>query len=308
MDTGLDWENLKTLQALAEEKTVRGAAKKLSVHHATISRRIEQLEATLGARLFDRQPDGLVMTKAAEELASLSQDFSEQVLASRRRIEGKDSQLSGQVILTVVSPMAETLLAPYFPDFADRYPQLDLTISSTYEVLDLSRRQADIAVRFTNDPLPSLVGKRICEVHFSTYASVDYVKTHDLKGAPESARMVGWAGSSKAVEAYVETTPFRNTPTWGSFDDLGLHIACVKAGLGIAALPCISGDREPDLVRVGDQTSHPTMNLWLLTHNDLRHTARIRVVMDFVEEILRKKKRAFEGELPELLKEQAATE
>ncbi len=296
----LDWENLKTLRALSEAKTVRAAAAKLGVHHATVSRRIDQLEETLGARLFDRQPEGLVMTPAAEELVAVAGDFTEQLQASQRRLEGKDAELKGRVVLTMGSPMAETLFAPELPDFADRYPYLDLHIVSTYDVLDLSRREADIAVRLDDDPPPSLVGKRLFSVHQATYASRDYyTRLRDDKDQT-IARWIGWGERAERFHELIQTTNFANAPVWGSFDDVNLQLACANAGLGLAILPCVLADKQENLVRFGSGESEPLFDLWLLTHNDLRHTAKIRAVMDFAERVLRKHKDAFEGRLPEV--------
>lgn len=292
----LDWENLKTLQALAEAKTVRGAAKLLGTHHATVSRRIEQLEQTLGTRLVDRKPEGLDVTVAAEELVALAQNFSDQLLATQRRLEGRDSELSGRVILTFTPPMGESIFASELPAFADRYPQLELHIASTTETLDLSRREADIAIRIANEPSPSLVGKRICAVNISAYASRAYLSDIQAENTHKEARWIGYQMNDDAFDELRDASGHANAPIWGRAHDVGLQTQLVKAGLGFGVLPCIVGDRHDDLVRLGKGESHHFQDLWLLTHNDLRHTARIRAVMDFAEHVLRKHKAAFEGQ------------
>lgn len=293
----LDWENIKTLQALAEAGTVRGAAEYLGVHHATVSRRIEQLEQSLGTRLVDRKPEGLEIRAPAEDLVALARNFSEQLQASQRRIEGRDSELKGRVILTMGAPMGESLFAPELPAFADRYPQLELHIVSTFSVLDLSRREADIAIRAASNPTPTLVGKRLCSVMVATYASPAYIEANNILEQPENARWIGFPDRTKLYAARRDRSPFKDAPVWGNIDEISLQLACAKQGLGLVSLPCIMGDKHPDLVRVDGGDPQPFYDLWLLTHNDLRHTARIRAVMDFSEQVLRKHKAAFEGRL-----------
>lgn len=295
----LDWENLKTLQALSDAKTVRGAAQSLGIHHATVSRRIEQLEQALGTRLVDRKPEGMDITSAGHELVAVALNFSNQIQATQRRLEGRDSELSGRVILTLTPPMGETLFASELPAFADRYPLLELHIESTTATLDLSRREADIAIRIADNPTQSLIGKRICSVNMAAYANRNYLSRLQANDENTTARWVGYQMTNDGFDALRAGSDYKDAPVWGRVHDVGLHARLVKEGLGFGVLPCIVGDRAPSLIRLNDGATRPYQDLWLLTHNDLRHTARIRAVMDFAEQVLRKHRDAFEGNPPD---------
>ncbi|MEO1044440.1 MAG: LysR family transcriptional regulator [Pseudomonadota bacterium] len=291
----MDWEDIHVFEAVIKEGTVRRAAAALGVHHSTVSRRIESLEQTMGTRLFDRRPEGYRVTRSGEELAAAATRFSDDLNDVARHIAGRDTMLTGKVTLTMGEPLASQIIAPRLGEFCAEYPGLEITIKETYDLLDVARREADVAIRVDNNPHETLVGKRLFPYFLSVYATPDYVEKHDLHNHPENGRWIGWGEQETPFPPWTADTDFPRVPVWGGFPNLSTQLALTKAGVGIAMLPCFIGDGENSLVRITDRPPQPSRDIWILTHNDLRRTARIRAVMDFAEAVLRENNAAFLG-------------
>ncbi|MEM6639410.1 MAG: LysR family transcriptional regulator [Pseudomonadota bacterium] len=291
----MDWENIKTLSAVARQGSARRAATVLGVHHSTVTRRIEQLERSISARLFDRHPDGYVLTSAGERLLRAAQRFNDDLTTIHREIAGSEHSLTGKVRVTMVLPLAVHAFAPKLPEFAERHPDIEIELHVTYDTLDLFRGDADIAIRFDNNPPQGLVGRRLFPYYETVYATADYIQSQDFVRAPEKARWIGWSSDGDRYPGWTEGTGFGDVPVWGDFPDLGLQLAAVKHGLGLALLPCLLGDSEAALVRASKRPPKPNRDIWILTHRDLRSTRRVRLVMDFAEHVLRDFERLLTG-------------
>lgn len=283
----MDWEDVKTFTEVAGSRTVRSAAKSLGVHHSTVSRRIERLEECSGVRLFDRRPEGYALTEAGEELVAVARSFAGKLCDVERQIAGRDNVLTGSVTVTMAEALAVYAFAPRLSEFTARYPELDLEIVVTHDILDVARREAEIAIRMDNNPPDTLVGKRLFPTTNSIYASPEYLSKHDLVNRPDEGRWLGWDTAEGKYPDWTQNTEFAEVPVWGSFFDINLQIAMSKAGLGLAMLPCFMVDGDPGLVRATQRAPIPARDIWILTHADLRRTARIRAFMDFAETVLR---------------------
>ncbi len=291
----LDWEDVKTFAEVAGARTVRRAAKSLGVHHSTVSRRIERLEQSTGVRLFDRRPEGYALTEAGEALVAVARSFASDLNDVDRQIAGLDKGLTGKITATMSEPLATLAFAPHLATFRERYPGLDVEIIVTHNFLDVARREADVAIRMDNNPPQSLVGKRLFRYTTSIYASPEYLARHDITKDPENARWIGWDSADGPYPDWTQSTEFARVPTWGAFNDLRMQTAAAKAHLGLAMLPCFTADRETGLVRATARPPMPSRDVWVLTHDDLRRTARVRAFMDFAEDVLRLNKEAFLG-------------
>jgi len=292
-----DWEDIRTFTALARTGTVRGASEALGVHYSTISRRLEQLEKTLAVRLFDRGPQGLELTDAGEELRHVTEPFAQQIFDVQRRISGQDTRLSGRLSITMAEPLAEHAFAPRLPGFAAQYPDLELEIQTTTDFLGISRREADIAIRMDNNPPSSLVGRRFFPYHDSVYAAPGYLEDVNPVRLPTDARWLGWEFHDTRHPEWIVKTEFPSVPVWGSFPTLRMQVAAARAGLGIAMLPCFIADRDPGLVRITRHPPHPSRDIWLLTHADLRRTARIRAGLEFSAKVITENRSRLLGKL-----------
>lgn len=288
MENGLpDWEEIKTFAAVARGKTARSAAKLLKVHHSTISRRVEQLEASLNTRLFDRHPDGYVLTADGERLYAIAARFTEELNAVTREISGSSSDLSGPLRVTMPAPLAAHAIVPQLRRFSAKYPDIEVKVIPTFGLLDIARREADVAIRMDNDPPNGLVGRRLFRYRQAAYASPEYLAQHDLVRRPESARWLAWEDSDERFPPWAQGTGCEGVPAWGYFPDPNVQIAAARGGLGIALLPCLLGDREAGLRRATPNPPIEARDLWILTHRDLQETPRVRSFMDFAEAELR---------------------
>ena len=295
----MDWEDVKTFAEVARDGTVRSAAKALGVHHSTISRRVERLETALSVRLFDRRPEGYALTEAGEQLVGAANEVEEVFAVAQRRIVGADNAPCGKVRITMAEPIAVHCFAPHLPEFFEQYPDLDLEIRVTYELLDLSRGDAEIAVRMDNNPPESLVGKRLFPYFETAYASPEYLaKLRDPSSGAEP-RWLGWDEDDAVYRDRIKHTEFANAPIWGTYANMSLQVAAAKAGLGLALLPCFVSWVQPDLQPATKQKPQPARDIWLLTHPDLRRVARVRAVMDFAEKVLRRSKAQFVSAKPD---------
>ncbi|WP_299618265.1 LysR family transcriptional regulator [Pelagibius sp.] len=294
----MDWDNLRIFLALAQQKSVRGAAGALGVSHSTVSRRIESFEDSLGVRLFERLPDGFVLTPFGEDMMQTARRLEEAVNGLERRVLGQDARLRGDLRVTMPDLLAAKLLMPDLVAFGKRYPDINLEVAISYTPFDLGRREADVAIRITRDPPEALVGRKIITYARATYASRAYLAEHDPVAEPDSVTWIGWDDRSRHPR-WVRETPFPGAPVRGRLNNAMVQLAAAKAGMGLAMLPCFMGDTEPDLRRVPPGKPEPAWDIWILTHEDLRATARVRAFMDFMAEAFLGHRDLLEGRQPQ---------
>ncbi|VAW02735.1 Transcriptional regulator, LysR family [hydrothermal vent metagenome] len=294
----MDWEDIRIFREVMEARTVRATAKNLGIHHSTVSRRIEHLETTLGVALFERRPEGYLPTQAGEDLARVAGQFREDLVVVERHIVGRDNQLTGTLKVTMAEPIAVHIFAPRLPEFCEAYPGLELEIITSYDLLDVARREADIAIRMDNNPPEMLVGKRLFAYTNSIYAHPDYLAEHDLENSPEEARWLGWKARESRFPDWTQDTEFPKVPVWGHFGSVSLQIEMARNKMGLILVPSMAADKYPDLVRATRRPPSPSRDIWILTHEDLRRTARVRAFMEFAEKVLRENKAFLMGALP----------
>lgn len=295
----MDWDNLRIFLALAREKTVRAAAGGLGVSHSTVSRRIDAFEQDLGVRLFERLPDGYVLTPFGEDMMQTARRLEESVNGLERRVLGQDARLRGDLRVTMPDLLAAKLLMPDLVAFGESYPDIDLEVAISYTPFDLGRREADVAIRITRDPPEMLVGRKIITYARATYASRDYLSRHDPEHAPDSVTWIGWDDRVRHPR-WVRESSFPNASVRGRMNNAMVQLAAAKAGMGLAMLPCFMGDTEADLLRVPPGRPEPAWDIWILTHEDLRATARVRAFMDFMADAFLGHRDLLEGRLPQV--------
>ncbi len=292
----MDWDDLRVFLAVTEAGSLSGAARTLAVNHSTVFRRINGLEAGLGVRLFERHRDGYVPTVAGEEMRTSVRRIRDEVDAMDRRVTGRDLQLRGTVVVTTTDTLAYRFLGPHLTAFHAAYPEITVDVNLDTQYLNLSKRQADVAIRPTLAPPEQLVGRRICDVAFSIYGGPAYLAVHDAARPLADHTWLGFDDSLAHVEAakWLRREVPDGRVALRSNNLLGVLGAAV-GGLGLAVLPCFLGDPEPKLTRVAGLPSEVRSELWLLTHADLRRTARIRAFLDFMAESIGRDRGRLEG-------------
>jgi DNA-binding transcriptional LysR family regulator len=278
----LDWDDLRVFGAIVRGTSVRTAAQELGIHHSTVARRLEQLEAHLRVNLFTRTPLGLRITDAGRELLDRTERVQAEIDSLERSLHGQDQRLEGAVRLTMPDAMAATFLMDDLARFAEAHPKIELELLATYDALDLGRREADMAIRVTASPPEFLVGRNLGGFALAVYASPDYLVDHDPLANPAQCSWVGIGGAAQQTDWRDVVDPAMPSQVISS--NVLLRIAAVRAGVGIAMLPCALCDTDPGLVRVPGIALVQGGPIWLLTHPDLRSAARVRALMNCIAE------------------------
>ncbi|MEO1247845.1 MAG: LysR family transcriptional regulator [Pseudomonadota bacterium] len=294
----IDWDDVRLFLELTRGGSARAAAAALGISHSTIVRRVERLENRLGTRLFDRDFSGYRPTAAGETLLTSALAAEDALLAADRQLQGADASLSGEIRLTTGDVLIEHLLMPDIVAFSERYPDIELTVLLSYDLFDLARREADIALRSLQDgrrPPDDLVGRKLVTARSCYYATEEYLAKHDPWSKDTTARWVGWEEPELYPE-WVRRSPFPHVPAPGNYHSAILQIAGVKAGLGMVTLPCFAGDRVPGVMRIPGCEPFDNFDLWMLWHPDLRDAARHRRFREYLLEALGRERASLLGE------------
>lgn len=292
---GLEWGHLRFFLELVRSGSLARAAQRLGVDRNTVARRVGALEEELGLALFERGPQGWTRTPAGEELAELASRVEEDVLALARHAEARDKALSGTVRLTTATHLSAFLLVPALPALRARHPGLLLEIAADQRTFDLTRREADLALRMGRPRDAGLMTRKLSDVAYGLYASKEYLGSRrrvdfaadafvtfddSLAGTPQERWLARMAPELRVT--------FRCNST-------ASLVAAARAGLGVGVLPCFLAESDRELARLDAPpvTSH---ELWLLVHGDLRRTPRVRAVIDWVDALVARARPALCGE------------
>ena len=292
MSEPLEWSDLQYFLAVCERGSIGAAANALRVNHSTVLRRIASLERTLSVRLFDRLPRGYVLTGQGHELAASIAGVTDQIDAAQRRVTGDDLALSGTIRLTAPDTLLQALLLPVLAEFRALHPRVRLEIVATNSFLNLTQREADVAVRGSNKPPENLVGRRAGRIQTALYASRDYLKT--LKRGHTRADYE-WVGHAPALWQLRSAQWVRkNVPDERvalRVDSLVAMADAVALGFGVGWLLCPLADARARLEQLEPPPTDLDTQVWVLTHPDLKRVARIKALTDFLYERLSKDER-----------------
>jgi len=287
----IDWDDLRVLLAIHRTGSLAGAAANLDINPTTVGRRLSALEERAETRLFDRTPDGYVLTAAGRDILPRAERMEAEALGAEREIAGADGRLSGVVRVTVTEMLATRFIAHHLARFAARCPEITLDLWCTNTVVNLSRREADVALRLARPREPDVISKPLAAIELALYASPAYLAA---RGAPADAER-GLAGHT--VIGFASSPPFRRENLWFDARTEGARVAmrsdsvssiyaATAGGLGIALLPRAVADHDPRLVRVPTESSPEPRTVWQAMHKDLRGSARVRAVTELFAEIL----------------------
>jgi len=284
----MNWDDLRFFLALAREGSVSAAGRALSVKHTTVSRRIAAFEEQLGSRLFDRMPSGYAMTQVAENLMPHALGMEELVNAADREVFGMDAQLSGPLKLAASYDVFSRLITPKLHLFTDQFPAIELELMSSTGLVDLGSRQADIALRLSAKPPEYLIGREIVPLSHGVYASEQY-----LNDRPDQDQLILW-GHDKEMPEWVGDH-FLDAKVFARTSEVMTMMEVVKNHLGLARMPCYVADTEPTLRRLDLALTPSDWGVWVLSHADLRSTAKIRACREFLIEIIEQQRALIEG-------------
>lgn len=297
MANSLEWNDYRVVLAIHRTGGLAPAARLLGINHATVFRQVNAMETRLGARLFDRHRSGYGLTAVGEVALAAAEAMETQVLAAERRMAGGDLSLSGSIRVTAPDDMVQRLLLPMFVDFRQRYPKIELEIIVDNRFLNLSRREADIAIRPTAAAPEAMVGVKLGALTMAIYGTVALAETLKAGEKIESLPWIGWEDGAQSIAFGGYFQRMDPTPHFVyRANSLLAQISAAELGLGVALLPCFAGDSSGKLTRLGAVDRSTASSLWLLTHPDLKRAARIKAFIDFMSAALRKKRRLLAGE------------
>ncbi len=279
----MDWDDLRVFLTVDREGSLSGAARALAVNHSTVLRRLHRLEADLTARLFERLPTGYVLTAAGEALRDRLRGVEDDIGTAQRELSGLDTRLTGTIRITTTDTLARGMLIPCLAGFRAAHPgiQLQLVVNNTFS--SLTKREADVALRGSNEPPPHLAGRQVGRMQTALYAAHTYWRRHRRQQDPSAHAWVALdetldhLAQARWVAAHVPAERIAVR-----VDSLVAMVEAVQAGLGIGFLLCFLGDREKDLQRIAEPMDALDTQLWILTHPDLRRAARIRAFTEFL--------------------------
>jgi len=301
MDESLtDRADLDLIVAVAETGSLVKGAKQLRVHHATAFRRLAQLETQAGGPLFDRLPQGYIPTAAARKLLgsarrlrSLFGEFDAQLAAGER-------SMTAPLRVTTSDGLAAGFFAPLLRAFGEAHPDIVVELVVENRVLSVPQREVDIALRPAREVSGDMVCRKVATVGYSLYASRDYVRRNGLL----DPRALDF--TPHAICAYSEDIAYFTTARWlrrhatnarvaAQCNSLGAMQAMARAGMCIAALPCVVASGDPELVALLPPIDAMETSLWICTHKRLRKVPRVRAFLDFFYAAIESQKSRLSG-------------
>jgi DNA-binding transcriptional LysR family regulator len=291
----LEWSDLTVILAICRAGSLSGAARLLGNNHSTIFRKINAIEEKTGVRFFERLPDGYIMTEAGQTAMRYAERIEGEVHALGREVLGQDMRLQGKIRVTAPEGITTQMAPKLFADFCRLNPGVSIEMSGGSSALDLSRREADVAIRATPKPPDTSLGRKVCDFRFGIYSSPQYLKQNKDKPLQEQS----WSLIQGTVDWLVphiwkKKAHGERQTIFSSSTSIAV-INATAEGMGFTLLPCYLGDADSRLVRVGDLAEPLTIELWILTHPDLRHTARVKALIAYLYEALKKEADLFEG-------------
>ncbi len=282
----MDWDDVRSFLAIARARSLSGAARDLGVRQSTMSRRLDALEAKAGARLLQRTPSGYELTALGEAVLGNAERMEVEAMAVDRIVQGRDVELTGVVRVTTVEFVSDMLMPEVVRRLHARYPGITVDVLSDPRSFNLSRREADLAIRMVRFEGNQMVSRRIATVTSALYASADYLARHDV-AAPGSDHAIVTVLEDQLhlAEARWLEAQFPGARAALRSNSRSTQLAAVAAGLGIACLPCMMADAIPGVVRLDRADTPPPREVWLGVHADLRHMPRIRAVIDALDEV-----------------------
>jgi DNA-binding transcriptional LysR family regulator len=278
------WELYRSFLAVMREGSLSGAARALDMTQPSLGRHMRELESALGAPLFTRTPQGLVPTELARELEPHAQAMASASAALRRTASAGRGEISGTVRLTASVVIGAEVLPPILTEFRERHPGIVIELVLSNQAADLLRRDADIAIRMVQPTQEALVARHVGRIELGMFAHQRYLELHGYPQTPDDLAghaLIGFdteapyvrrlrpAGMSYAREHFALRTD----------NDLAA-LAALRAGYGIGIVQANLARRDPQLVRLFPAEVSLPLETWVVMHEDLRASLRVRRLFD----------------------------
>ncbi len=299
-----DWSDLALFLAIAEAGTLAAAGQRLGLSQPSVGRKLAALEDKTGVSLFIRSGRRMVLSDTGRTIIDAVRRVERDVLAIEGMIEGQTKGLSGEVVISAAEGLGSEWLAPELVEFQRRHPDIMINVQIENRRVDLLHREADIALRMGRPDEDDLIAQRLANLHFGLYARRGLIENPDsiraitdLRPYPRVEFSTGRSliSAQRQFAQMVASEPAFDRPPAYVTNSPAAHIAAVRAGLGVGVLSHRWASLYKDLVPVLPKLDLPAVELWIVTHQDLRHSARIRAVKDFIVERVDANRGYFEG-------------
>ena len=291
LDTGiLDWDKLRVFHAVAEAGSFTHAGETLNLSQSAVSRQISTLEETIGVMLFHRHARGLMLTEQGEVLARTTSDFFSKLSFTTAQMRDSKERPWGPLRVTTTVAYGSIWLTPRIKDFLEAYPEIDLSLVLTDDELDLSMRQADVAIRVRPPTQPDLIQRQLMKVHYRIYASPEYLKKYGMPTTPDQLddhRLIVYGEDAVPPVSNLNwllelgQTKVERRAALKVNNIYGIFRA-VRSGLGIGALPDYMSRDAKNLVRVLPEIEGPSFDTYFAYPEELKQSKRIGVFRDFL--------------------------
>ncbi len=300
MRRGFDWNDLRFFLAVAQVGTLTGAARRLGTDHATVSRRISALEAAIGAKLFERTPQGYLTTLSGERLIAHAEAMEAEAIAATEGVGRPEAGISGTLRINTLEGFGNSFLAPRIGRFAERHPRLRLELVMIQQIVALSRREGDVAIGLAPPKESRFVTTRLTDYRLGLFAAPAYLARHPAITARrdlEGHAFVGYVDDlvfTRGLDYLDEVLPGLKARIQSS--SLVTQRTITEEGHGLCVLPLFMTRDRPGLVPVLPEEVRLTRSYWLFTHGDIAESARVRAVVRFVQEEIAAAGAWFSGE------------
>jgi len=282
----INWDNLRYVLMVANRGSISAAARELDVDRSTVLRRIDTFQQNLNCRIFDRGASGYVLTPEAEKMIDAAREVESTLFDMQRQIAGHELRLEGELRVTTTDTFMLGMLGPHLASFQRTHPHIVVEVLVTNHILDLRRRDADVAIRPTRVPDAGLVGRRLCDVEFGVYAAPQLLQEVDTSRLFD-ARWIGFVDSllQTPLGAWFNASVAPEQVCLRCDSFVAIRVAA-ESGIGLALLPRLLGDSSPRLTRLGLDVAELTIGLWALAHPDLVRSARVHAIIEHLAEAL----------------------
>lgn len=280
----INWDNLRYVLMVAEKGSIAAAARELRVNRTTVLRRINSFQDNLSCRIFERSESGYILTPEAEKMIDAAREVENTIFNMQRQIAGRELRLEGELRVTTTDTLIVSVIGPHLASFHRKHPHIVVNVVMTNNILDLNRRDADVAVRPTGAPDGHLVGRRLADIQFAIYASPDYLGSCNADRLDQHS----WIGFETELQSTLpgkwldNNIPVEKICLRGdSF--IALRVAS-ENGMGLSLLPHYLGDSSKYLQKLPIAIEELNTGLWLITHPDLNRSAKVHAFMDHFSE------------------------
>lgn len=278
-----NWDNLRIFLSVTRSGSIRAAAKALGITHATVSRRLKVLEDELGNPLFERKREGQCLTQLGQRILPLAESVEEHFSEIDRLAFSADTGLAGTIKLSLCESLYSGLLHTHIQDFMQRYPRIELDLIATKSLINLAQREADVVIRITRNPPETAYGRKMADSPLALYASKPYLTRRPIEDR--------WI----SLDYPPARKPILPATVVARASSPNLAAQLIRSGRGMGLLPCYLGDTDPELERVPEVELIHDMQIWVLTHEDIKINPRVRALMDHLYQVFDECRPIIEG-------------